>query len=329
MPARTKISSAMVSPKLLTGTSIFAFAGTGSRPQIVPQDLGEGVEGLLVYCLSGPAIANTPMPDQAVMHWCTQLIYPHVVHVDPLTSTETTPWGNDYGSSANVMKSSSSASFEPLYVNEDWPTGSVSSPVDPEPTATQPRGSIAISEYVQPYRSVTRCRLEHTADAVTEWLLNTSSEYYRDELTEHIAGAWNLIEVERWLEALRHAGDTALVDRLTYLRSPIEDDDEDDILLTDAAILGFKNFWSVAKPNEAKLSVTSTNGWLCTDWTYDDGRSLVLWFKDRNETMVTAFSRERQIIKSIGGDPNAANLNGAAQILIEANFFSWRHEPTF
>ena len=269
------------------------------------------------------AVINTPSPDQTAMQWHTQLVYPHIVHMDPPIKTRSTWWGDDHGSSANIMKSSSSAAFEPVSVNEDRNTGNASPLIEIEPTTTQlRRASLGPESITGSYRSVTRCRLGYAADVVADWFINTSAEHYPDESVEYIAEALGHAEVEHWLELLRHSENSVLADRLTYLRTPDEDDDDDDTLLTDAAILGFKDFWLEAGPGEARPSLTSVYGWLCADWTFDDGRSLVVWFKDRNETMMTAFDQERQIISHLGSDPDATSRSGVTRLSIEAGFFS-------
>ena len=131
-------------------------------------------------------------------------------------------------------------------------------------------------------------------------------------------------ELERWFESLKAGGQVALVDRLNLLRSVSEDDDDDDVPLTDESALGLMDFLADVRFDGVRMSVTSVNGWLCTEWTYGDGRSLVLWFKNRVDTMVTSFGRDGKLLAHVGRDPSAGGRVGASELLVGEGFFIWR-----
>lgn len=131
-------------------------------------------------------------------------------------------------------------------------------------------------------------------------------------------------ELEQWFESLQAVGQVALVERLNLLRSVSEDDDDDDVPLTDESTLGLMDFLADVRFDGIRMSLTSVNGWLCTEWTYGDGRSLVLWFKNRIDTMVTAFGRDGKLLAHVGRDPSAGSRVGAAELLVGEGFFLWR-----
>lgn len=142
--------------------------------------------------------------------------------------------------------------------------------------------------------------------------------------TELSAKALYRIEVQRWLQLLDAQGEKKISDRLALLRSVVDEDDEDDVPLGDEAILGFMDFLADVQFDGNRMSLTSANGWLCTEWGYDDGRSLVLWFKDRIGTMVTAFGSDGNLITHLGRNPSAASRPEAAALLVNEGFFAWR-----
>ena len=153
---------------------------------------------------------------------------------------------------------------------------------------------------------------------IDRWLRDRRS----DAQVELSAKALNRVEVENWLRSLESEGDKGLADRLALLLSVSDEDDEEDIPLTDEAILGFMDFLADVQFDGIRRSLTSAHGWLCTEWTYEDGRSLVLWFKNRVDTMVTAFGSDGKLIRHLGRDPAAGGRLGATTLLVAENFFS-------
>ena len=142
--------------------------------------------------------------------------------------------------------------------------------------------------------------------------------------TELSAKALYRIEVQRWLRSLDAQGEKNLSDRLALLRSVVDEDEEDDVPLSDEATLGFMDFLADVRFDGNRMSLTSANGWLCTEWEYDDGRSLVLWFKDRIGTIVTAFGSDGKLIAHLGRNPSATSRPDAAALLVSEGFFAWR-----
>ena len=127
---------------------------------------------------------------------------------------------------------------------------------------------------------------------------------------------------ENWLQSLYEQGEKDLADRLALLRSI--SDDEDDAPLTDEAMLGFMDFLADVQFSGTRMSLTSAHGWLCTEWEYEDGRSLVLWFKSRTSTTIVAFGDDRKIIKHLGRHPSAGDPHRATELLTNEGFFSRR-----
>ncbi len=130
------------------------------------------------------------------------------------------------------------------------------------------------------------------------------------------------ISADNWLQSLYEQGKKDLADRLALLRSI--SDDEDDAPLTDEAMLGFMGFLADVQFSGTRMSLTSAHGWLCTEWEYEDGRSLVLWFKNQIDTTIVAFGDDGKIIKHLGRHPSAGDRHRATELLTDEGFFSRR-----
>ena len=128
------------------------------------------------------------------------------------------------------------------------------------------------------------------------------------------------VEVEGRLKALESIGQSHFSQRIRMLQEP----DEEDIPLSDQAVLGFLDFMDTVSVEEVDLGLTSAQGWLCAQWTYPDGRVLVVWHKTQADTALTAFDSGRQILGHIGRDPRASKREAASQLLVQEKFFSWR-----
>lgn len=118
---------------------------------------------------------------------------------------------------------------------------------------------------------------------------------------------------------------TVITDRNHSLRIATDDEDEDDLPLSDQAALGFFDFIGQVEYHGVRLELTSANGWLCSEWKYNDGRELVLWFRNRWDTMLTAFTSDHQIRKDLRHHPLANTCEGVVRLLIQEGFFSQRH----
>ena len=130
-------------------------------------------------------------------------------------------------------------------------------------------------------------------------------------------------EVISRLRALEKNGQAYLSSRINALQQS-DEEDGDDIPLNDQAVLGFLDFINTVSADEIDLGLTTAQGWLCAQWTYPDGRVLVVWFKNRIDTMLTAFDSDRKIFGHIGKDSRAGNGQNASQLLVQEGFFSWR-----
>ena len=117
--------------------------------------------------------------------------------------------------------------------------------------------------------------------------------------------------------------DAAIVDRLDFLRTP--EDDDDDVPLSESAALGFLEFLERIEHPQIEPSLTTACGWLCSTWRFGEGGPvLVIWFKDRSNTMLTALPRGSDIPEDIGRDPRSQNAATLVDLLDEHRIFSRR-----
>ena len=161
-------------------------------------------------------------------------------------------------------------------------------------------------------------------EVIRDWLV----QFYDDELANLLTGELEEDEVERNLQKLEDAGAIKLADRFKFLLSDDAAEEDGDVPLAAEAALGFFDFIDAVEYEGLSMSATCAFGRLCTQWKYDDGRSLVLWFNNRTETSLTAFGCDRKLLKNLGRDSRAAELETAVNLLVEANFFTCRHDPS-
>ena len=162
------------------------------------------------------------------------------------------------------------------------------------------------------------------AEVIQLWL----NQFYEDERVDLLAETLAHYEVEQNLQKLENGGAIKLADRFRFLLSGDAADDDDDMPLSAEAALGFFDFIGAVEYEDLSMSATCAFGRLCTQWKYDDGRSLVLWFDNRTETSLTAFGSDRKLLKDIGRDDRAARLTTAVNLLVEAKFFICRNDPS-
>ena len=154
-------------------------------------------------------------------------------------------------------------------------------------------------------------------------LLNLSLQLLRPTLVNSpTLEALDRIEVDTRLQELKETGQPYIAPRLRDLQE-VDEDDEDDDPLNAQAILGFLDFVQNVFAQEADLGLATAQGWLCAQWKYSDGRILVLWFKNRTDSMLTALDSQGQILQHIGADPKADTLQSISQLLVQEGFFSW------
>ena len=152
-------------------------------------------------------------------------------------------------------------------------------------------------------------------------LFNIHLEAFRIPLfNPPILEALDRTEVEYRLQQLEESGQPYIAPRLRALQK-VDEDDEDDVPLNDQAVLGFLDFIEAVFTQEADLGLATAQGWLCAQWKYSDGRILVLWLKNRTDSMLTALDSQRQILRHIGADPKAGTLESASQLLVQEGFF--------
>ena len=160
------------------------------------------------------------------------------------------------------------------------------------------------------------------AEAVRHWL----THFYEDEWAELLAETLNNRDIDQNLGMLGDSGARELADRFRFLLTGDDEEEDDDVPLSVEAALGFFDFINEVEYEGIPMSATCAHGRLCTQWKYEDGRSLVLWFKNRSDTVVTAFGSDRKLLKGLGRDHRASNVETATKLLVEANFFTWRRD---
>ena len=137
---------------------------------------------------------------------------------------------------------------------------------------------------------------------------------YRRQQAEYVKSVNDIGDI------LRGWGETKIAQRLEFLAS--DDAAHDDIPVALPAALGFLVFFTQVKA-DAILNLTSAQGWLCTEWDYADGRSVALWFTDRDSTMLTVFDSSGNLVELVGKQGNV-NRQIATKALVQAGFFEWK-----
>ena len=165
-------------------------------------------------------------------------------------------------------------------------------------------------------------------DTLVETVQRLLAQVQEDERASLLTDTLRCLEVDQNLRLLEDAGDTNLADRFRFLLLGDDEDEDDDVPLSIEATLGYFDFIEKVGHEGITMSVTCAHGRLCTQWKYEDGRSLVLWFKNRTDISLTALGSDRKLLKDLGRDPRATKLETGTRLLVEANFFTWRHDQS-
>ena len=139
-------------------------------------------------------------------------------------------------------------------------------------------------------------------------------EQYRRQPAEYVKSVNDVGDI------LRGWGETKIAERLEFLAS--DDAAHDDIPVALPAALGFLEFYCQIEA-DAILNLTSAQGWLCTEWDYADGRSVALWFTDRDDAMLTVFDSSGNLVELVG-QPGTVSRQIATESLVQAGFFEWK-----
>ena len=108
--------------------------------------------------------------------------------------------------------------------------------------------------------------------------------------------------IDEIIEAVNSMGEHRIASRLEYLAS--EDiTEEGDTPISLPVCSGFLEFFTELT-NDAYLNLTCAKGWLCAEWDFPDGRSVILWFMGLDEARVTVFD----------SDGNLADINEGQQV---------------
>lgn len=182
---------------------------------------------------------------------------------------------------------------------------------EPETVSPKPESTSGASDYA---------RLHLTPPLFEE--INTYLERSRtDLLNSRLVEVLDRAEVKSRLQVLEENRQAYLSFRIRALQQS-DEEDEDDLPLNDQAVLGFLDFIDNVSADDIDLGLTTAQGWLCSQWTYPDSRVLVVWFKNRIDTMLTAFGSEGKILGHIGRDSGAGNRETASLLLVHEGFFS-------
>ena len=164
-------------------------------------------------------------------------------------------------------------------------------------------------------------------DTLVETVQRLLAQVQEDEGASLLTDTLRCLEVDQNLRLLEDAGDTNLADRFRFLLSGDDEDEDDDVPLSIEATLGTSiSSKSGARRNHHERNVRARSP--VHQWKYEDGRSLVLWFKNRTDISLTALGSDRKLLKDLGRDPRATKLETATRLLVEANFFTWRHDQS-
>ena len=135
------------------------------------------------------------------------------------------------------------------------------------------------------------------------------------------------MEIVGRIQDLEDFGLSFLSDRIKVLQEPKDESEgEENVPLSDQAALGFLDFLDTVSAAESELGLTSARGWLCAQWTFPDGRVLIIWFKNRRDLTPTAFSSDKDMLRHIRKGTGACNHESASKLLVEERFFSWRQK---
>ena len=122
--------------------------------------------------------------------------------------------------------------------------------------------------------------------------------------------------------AIKSMGEHRIAARLEYLASDALLDDGD-VPVSLPACAGFWDFYS-KYTGDAYLNLTCAKGWLCTEWDFPDGSSVVLWFYDFDSARVTVFDNEGNIV-DVNTDRRVRDRRTIMSNLDQAGYFSWRN----
>ena len=186
-------------------------------------------------------------------------------------------------------------------------------------------GAMAVTEWESLFDSLWRVNENPYVSEVLQWIQQSGLPTQEQQSAELL----DWISLRDRLQAFQEEGDSVarvITERLRSLRMIPDSEDEDDVPLSDQAALGFFDFLDTVNFHGLDIELTTAHGWLCSEWSCGDGRAVVIWFKNQEDTMLTAFGSDGQLLRHLGQNPVSHSWRGAADLLIQENFFSWRHE---
>ena len=128
--------------------------------------------------------------------------------------------------------------------------------------------------------------------------------------------------IDEVIATINAMGEYRIAARLEYLASDdlLEDGDVPISLPVCAGFLDFLFHFT----NDAYLNLTCAKGWLCTEWDFPDGSSVVLWFFDRDSARVTVFDGGGKVV-DINAGQRVRDRRTIMNNLRQAEYFSWRN----
>ena len=121
--------------------------------------------------------------------------------------------------------------------------------------------------------------------------------------------------------ALAEGGREGLARRIAYFASD-EDLEEGDVPVTLESAVGFWEFFKVVESEGKIRTGCSQEGWICSEWEFEDRRGVSLWFKDFQQVMFAATDANGKWVRIASGT-DTGSRDEVAKKLVEAGLFTW------
>ena len=127
--------------------------------------------------------------------------------------------------------------------------------------------------------------------------------------------------IDEIIAAINSMGEPRIASRLEYLTSE-EIVEEGDIPIGLHVCTAFFDFFTALK-NDAYLNLTCAKGWLCAEWDFPDGNSVIVWFIGRDAARVTVFDSGDNLV-DVNASQQVRDRSVIMKNLERSGYFSWR-----
>ena len=127
--------------------------------------------------------------------------------------------------------------------------------------------------------------------------------------------------IDEIIAAINSIGEPRIAARLEYLTSE-EIVEAGEIPIGLQVCTAFLEFFTELK-NDAYLNLTCAKGWLCAEWDFPDGGSVIVWFMDRDAARVTVFDSEDKLV-DVSASQQVRDRSVIMENLERSGYFSWR-----